>query len=145
MKLIATLSVCLFVVSASFGQTASATKKGSAHKAGNPDKTMIFGTLKDARNKPVKGVKAFVYKQDSTIVASGFTDAMGKFETNNVAPGTYFIKFVYPTDKTVLVYGIEMKKSTEINYKGNPPAEDTMLSLETIMPKADPKKAPAKK
>lgn len=143
MKLIATLSVCLFVFSASFGQTASATKSKPVHRPGDPDKTTIYGNLRDARNKPVKGVKAFVYKPDSTITASGITDMNGNYETNGLMPGTYFVKFVYPTDKVALIYNIEVKKSVQINYKANPPAEDTMISLETIMPKAE-KKAPKK-
>lgn len=140
MKLIATLSVCLFVFSASFGQTASATKKSPVHKPGDPDKTTIYGTLRDARNKPMKGVKAFVYKPDSTIIASGITDMMGNYETNGLPQGMYFVKFIYPTDKVALVYNIDVKKSVQINYKSNPPAEDTMMALETIMPKAEPKK-----
>lgn len=140
MKLIATLSVCLFVFSAAFGQTASATRQAPVHKPGDPDKTTIYGNLRDARNKPVKGVKAFVYKPDSTIIASGLTDMMGNYETNGLQPGLYFVKFIYPSDKVALVYNIEVKKSVQINYKANPPAEDTMIALETIMPKVDPKK-----
>jgi hypothetical protein len=80
-------------------------------------------------------MKAFVYKADSTIIASGFTDADGHYETNAVPAGTYFVKLIYPTDKVTMIYGIEVKKSTELNYAGAPPAEDTMVAYETLVPK----------
>ncbi len=144
MKLIATLSACLFVFGTSYGQNAPSAKKTGHKAAANDNKTMISGSLRDMRNKPIKGIKAFVYKPDSTIVASGFTDGTGHFETNNLMPGTYFVKLIYPTDKVVLVYGLEVKKSLELNYKANPPAEDTMLAYDLIMPKPEPKKTTKK-
>lgn len=137
MKIIATLSVCLFVSGAVLAQTAPAAKKAAMR---NPDKTVIYGTLKDARNRPIKGIKAFVYKPDSSIVASGSTDASGNFETNGVMPGNYFVKLVYPTDKTVLIYGLELKRSMQLNYSANPPSEDTLIAIETIIPRIAGKK-----
>lgn len=135
MKLITTLSVCLLVSCAAFAQTTPVKK----HKSDRADKTVIYGTLRDARNKPYKGMKAFVYKPDSTIVASGYTDADGHYETNAVAPGIYFVKLIYPTDnKVALIYNIEVKKSVELNYSSNSPVEDTMISYDVIMPKAKP-------
>jgi hypothetical protein len=135
MKFIATLSVCLFMSGAMMAQTAPAkVKKAKSDK----DKTVIYGTLKDARNKPYKGMKAFVYKADSTIIASGFTDADGHFETNNVPAGTYFVKLIYPTDKVTMVYNVEVKKSVPLDLKGAPPAEDTMIAYDVLYPKTKP-------
>lgn len=135
MKFIATLSVCLFMSGALMAQTTPAkVKKTKSDK----DKTVIYGTLKDARNKPYKGMKAFVYKADSTIIASGFTDADGHYETNNVPAGTYFIKFIYPTDKVTMIYNVEVKKSVMVDLKGAPPAEDTMVAYDMLYPKVKP-------
>ncbi len=134
MKLIVTLSACLFMCGAVMAQTTPAkAKKAKSDK----DKTVIYGTLRDARNKPYKGMKAFVYRADSTIVASGFTDADGHFETNNIAPGAnYFVKLIYPTDKVTMVYGIEIKKgSLPLDLKGAPPTEDTMMAYDVLYPK----------
>ncbi len=135
MKFITTLSVCLFMSGAMMAQTAPArVKKAKADK----DKTVIYGTLKDARNKPYKGMKAFVYKADSTIVASGFTDADGHYETNNVPAGTYFIKFIYPTDRVTMIYNVEVKKSVMVDLKGAAPMEDTMIAYDMLYPKPKP-------
>lgn len=134
MKLITTLSVCLFAIGTSFAQTIPTPVK-TKHAADKGDKTVIYGSLKDARNKPIKGAKAFVYKADSTIIASGFTDATGHYETNAVPAGTYFVKFVYATDKTALIYNIEVKKSVEVSYMSNPPVEDTMIAYDVLVPK----------
>ena len=138
MKIIATLSVCLFVFCTSYGQQA-ATHKSSGTKVTKP---VFMGSIRDTRNKPIKGVKAFVYKQDSTIVASGYTDSTGHFETNSVPAGLYFVKIVYPSTKTTMIYGITMKAaSMEINLRSNPPDADTMLAYETLLPKPEVKKS----
>ena len=147
MKLIATLSVCMLIFSASYGQMADAKKGGAEKGAGKSGKTVFMGSIRDMRNKPIKGVKAFVYKQDSTIIASGYTDSTGHFETNSVPAGQYFVKVVYPSAKATLIYGITLKNtSLEINLKSNPPEADTMFAYDLLMPKPDPKKTtPGKK
>lgn len=132
MKLIAALSASLFFSFASLAQSAPAKKASTKNKL---DKTIVYGTLTDAKHKPVKGMKAFVYKADSTIVASGYTDATGYYETNQVPAGTYFVKFIYPTDKVTMVYNIEIKKAVELNYSANAPVEDTMIAFDALYPK----------
>lgn len=129
MKLISALSACLFLSFASFAQTTPAKKNNKI------DKTIIYGTLTDARHKPVKGMKAFVYRADSTIVASGYADAMGYYETNAVQPGIYFVKFIHPTDKITMVYNIEVKKSVQLDYSANAPTEDTLIAFDALYPK----------
>ena len=139
MKLIATLSVCLFVFSASNAQVAPAKK---AAPAGKSSKTVFMGSIRDMRNKPIRGVEAFVYKPDSSIIASGYTDSTGHFETNSVPAGAYFVKLVYPSTKATTIYAITMKNtSMEINLKSNPPEVDTMFAYDLIMPKPAPAKA----
>lgn len=132
MKIVSVLAACLFVSLTSSAQTTAAKKATTKSKA---DKTMIYGTLTDTRHKPVKGMKAFVYRADSTIVASGFTDATGYYETNSVPAGVYFVKLIHPSDKITMIYNIEVKKSVELDYSSNGPVEDTMISYDILYPK----------
>lgn len=134
MKLITAISLSLLISGTSFAQ-------GAAQKSAkpNPDKSVISGTIRDTRKQPVKGVEAFVYKTDSSIIASGITDMTGHFETNGVVPGDYFVKLVYPSVKNVMfITGISIKKpgNTEINYKGDAPVADTAVAYAELMPAA---------
>ena len=144
MKCIAALSLCLFISAASFGQTAPKQQKNApGQKTANPAKYVITGKIKDMRNKPIKGVQAFVYKPDSTIIASGFTDTGGHYETNSVLPGAYYVKLVYPgaTGKMAIVSGVTVKTaSTELNVKANVPDADTAYTYEALMPPPEVKK-----
>ena len=136
MKLITAIALGVLVSGSSFAQTAT-TKKPAADAKMKADKCIISGTIKDTRKQPVKGVEAFVYKADSSIVASGITDMTGHFETNGVMPGDYFVKLVYPNNKNVmLVTGITIKKpgNTEVNFKGEAPAADTAVTYVQLMP-----------
>jgi hypothetical protein len=146
MKIIAALSVCLFMANISQGQTAAAPKKGASDKKVIKVNN-ITGVIKNSRNKPIKGVEAFVYKADSTIIASGNTDSSGHYTTNGVPEGTYFVKLIYPGRKVTMVYGINVKASSvELNLKADAPEADTMMAYEVVMPKLVIKKdAPKKK
>ncbi len=143
MKIIVALSACLFVFNASNGQTKQTASKDKAVLTG---KTTISGYIRNGRNKPIKGVEAFVYKMDSSIIASGNTDSTGHFETNGFVPGPYFVKVVYPSRKFTLVTGITTKTgTTELNLKGDAPEADTAFAYDVLMPKPDPKKDMKKK
>ena len=146
MKLIAALSVCLFMSAISIGQTAKTPKAATDKKAAALPTTNISGVIKNARNKPIKGVEAFVYQADSTIIASGNTDSAGRYSTNKIPSGVYFVKLVYPSKKVTLVYGISIKAaSVELNLKADAPEADTMLSYDVVMPKPVGKKDDQKK
>lgn len=142
MKLIAALSVCLFVAQVLHGQTAATTPKGTPDKKAGANKGVsIMGTIKTMHNKPIKGVEAFVYQADSTIVASGNTDAEGRYSTNGVPPGTYFVKLIYPTRKVTVVYGITIKtQNLELSLNADAPDADTMYSYDHVKPKPVAKK-----
>lgn len=104
-------------------------------------KICVFGNIKTLKNKSIKGVQAFVYKPDTSIVASGFTDTSGKFETNGVVAGPYAVKVVYPNKKIVWVTGVDIKdKCVELNLKMDAPAEDSTLEYKTLMPPPPAKK-----
>lgn len=121
----------------------SATAKGgkvkneSKYRSGNPAKKVVYGTIKDARNKPMKGVSAFVYGLDSTVLANATSDSAGRFQTNGVLPGKYFIKLIYPNKTVALVYNftITTKDDLLLNVKMNAPEADTMMQYEALMPK----------
>lgn len=146
MKIVAALSVCLFVAGITHGQTAPAPKKGTADKTVAVKGNTITGTIKNMRNKPIKGIEAYVYKEDSSIIASANTDEMGHYMTNSVPSGKYFVKLVYPTRKFVLVYGIEVKSGNiELDLKSDSPEADTMFAYDNIRPKPIAKKDEKKK
>ena len=122
-KKILVLLMGLLSAGLAFGQ------KKSVAKATDADKTLVCGTVADGHNLPVAGVKAFVYAKDSTIAASGYTDDKGKYFTNTLAPGAYFLKFIYPSGTAVIVNGFNVKgKGNSVyNLKMNPPAENTAI------------------
>jgi hypothetical protein len=133
MKYVLTLCAGLAVVMSTTAQVANTKSKLI--------KNIVIGKVKDATNNPIKGVRAFVYRSDSMLVASGFTDADGRFETNVIPAGAYYVKFVYPTNRNTIVTGVTMKAGNlELNLKGNPPEADTFVNYATIMPKVEPVK-----
>ena len=103
--------------------------------------TAIGGSIRDARYHPLPGVETFIYQADSSIIASGYTDAKGYYETNGVLPGKYDLKIVYPSNKAVIVKGVPVKSGvTQLNLNLNPPDADTTLLYTDLVPKVEPKK-----
>ncbi len=151
MKQFLTLTVCILI----FGAATAQKKKESSHpnisiipqKPGVYHKNAIGGYFTDMRKHPIRGVQTFIYMSDSTIGASGFTDSTGYYETNNILPGTYDLKIVYPnTSASMRITGVPIIKETitEISFfKGAPPAGDTTFSYSAIEPK--PIEMPKKK
>ncbi len=152
MTRIATLAICLFI----FG-TASAQKKKESHpnisvipqKPHGVHKSAIGGYFTDVHKHPIRGVQAFIYLPDSTIGASGFTDSSGYYETNNILPGMYTLKIVYPYPTTaVTITGVPIVRETitEISFfKAERPTTDTIFSYLSIEPKPIVKETPKKK
>lgn len=143
MKQLILLSACLLSAGALFAQKPAVPIKKGVHGP----KCNVGGSIRDTRNHPVEGVKAFIYQADSSIIASGTTDATGNYETNNVAPGVYMVKLVYPSYKVVMVSGVKIKLGgAQISLKTDPPVADSSINYTDIVPKPDKKKlAMAKK
>lgn len=122
-------------------KSSNTTTRSAAHGSA------IGGYIYDARMHPLAGVQAFIYTPDSSasIIASAYTDAMGFYETNGIAPGRYNLKIVYPSTKTVMVKGVPVKGGmTQVSLHTNPPEADTTLLYTDIVPKTE-KKADKKK
>ena len=138
MKQFVVFTICLLTWGSSFAQKNSPKQKTmtpAEKKAADLRKNAVGGYIRDARNRPIEGVEAFIYVSD-TIVASGYTDASGYYETNSVLPGKYTIKIVYPSNKTILVPGVIMKKGiTDISMKAEPPTTDTSIQYVVFQPK----------
>lgn len=165
MKKMFAFAFCIFAAGSTFGQAPAAQPKAAAPqktttapKSATAPKTTqatkvkkdgpaIGGFILDGRKHPIEDVHAFIYAPDSSIIASGYTDATGHYETNAVLPGTYQVKIVYPTDKAILVSGVIIKKGiTPINLTMNAPAADTTMAFANFVPPApEKKKAPAAK
>lgn len=107
-------------------------------------KSAIGGKVTDLHKQPIKGIRTFLYRQDSSIAGSGFTDVTGNYETNNVAPGKYDLKIVYPhTVGSTIVTGVPVMAGyiTEVSVlKNEPPATDTVIEYKAIEPKVEEKK-----
>ena len=142
MKRFITLAICLFI----FGAVSAQKKKAPTpnisvipQKAGVYHKSAVGGYFTDMRKHPIKGLQAFIYLPDSTIGASGFTDSTGYYETNNIAPGMYDIKFVYPGSAfSMMISGVPVVRETitEISFfKGDIPTADTTIPYSAIEPK----------
>ncbi len=145
MKKISAVIIALLVAGVSLSQKAATQKTvaTTAQKtAVNAHKSAVGGLITDARRRPIIGAEAFIYQADSTIIASGYTDSMGNYETNSVLPGKYDVKIVYPSAKAILVKAVVIKSGvTQISFKADPPAADTTYLYTDLVPKA----APAKK
>jgi len=150
MKKLITLTICLMAAGMTFAQQSAAPKKKltPAEQYTAAHKTAVGGYIRDARNTPIPDVKVFVYRADSSaeIISSGYTDAMGYYETNFTYPGKYNLKIVYPEAKSVMVSGVIIKKGiTNISLKADPPVADTALPYANFLPKpVETKKAKKK-
>ena len=136
------ISLALFFVLFSFASIAQTGSKSSGKKEKKVEKTSIItGTITDNRKMPIKNVKAYVYKADGSIAASGYTDATGKYETNRLPDGDYSVHFVYPNAKYLTVSGIKMKTTLiTLNLKADQPESDTTATYDALMPKVEPPK-----
>ena len=137
MKPIIAVAACLLIAGAAHAQN-TAKPAGSAKVR----KNAIAGNISDGRHRPMPKVKAFIYYNDSATNSSGYTDAMGNFETNNVMPGTYNLRLVYPAGKRLIVNGVPVKKLTvtHIDIATNEPTNDSAVAYTDIAPKPAPKK-----
>ena len=134
MKKIVLLGLCLCALTASYCQN---SKMAGKVKVKTKNTTAIGGYVRDAHKHPIPGIEAFIYKPDSTIAASGYTDATGYFETNAVMPGKYDLKIVYPSNKNALVSGVIIKKGvTMVSLYMDEPAADTLIAYTDLVPKA---------
>lgn len=146
MKQLTSIAICLLIAASSYAQAPKKTTKQvlppittlpQRNKAFH--KSAIGGYFTDMRKRPIKGVKAYVYGADSSIVASGFTDSSGYYETNSMTPGVYNLKINYPGSKfTKMISGIPVMatKITNISFiKENGPEADTLIDYKDIAPK----------
>ena len=151
MKRLIVLTICVLAFGPAFAQKKEKVVMPniSALPQRNKDikKSAIGGYFTDIRKRPIKGVQAFVYMPDSTIGASGYTDAEGYYETNSILPGRYNLKIVYPNNAAALtIMGVPVVASTitEVSfYRGVPPSADSSFPYEVIAPK--PIEKPVKK
>jgi hypothetical protein len=152
MKQVLLFTASLLIASSVSAQTTTTTVKKTTTTTTKTTRTAAHGSavggyIHDARMHPLAGVQAFIYANDSagSIIASGYTDAMGFYETNGVAPGRYNLKIVYPSTKAVVVKGVPVKGGvTQVILHANPPEADTTLLYTDMVPKVD-KKADKKK
>jgi len=144
MKKIVVFAACLLTAGISFGQKTVATEKSTSidqKKLLAAKRCAITGVIRDNHNFPIKGVRTFIYQADSTIIASGFTDANGHYETNSVLPGTYSVKVMYPSQAANLITGVVLKPGiTPINIKAEAPTADISTPYSDIAPKPVEKK-----
>ncbi|MBX2905318.1 MAG: carboxypeptidase regulatory-like domain-containing protein [Taibaiella sp.] len=125
------------------GATASAATPATASRPApvKVRKTGIGGTIQNELREPVAKIQAYIYRGDD-IIASGFSDTKGYYETNNVLPGTYTLRLVYPkSGRRITVPGVpvKMKKVTIVNYKGIEPVGDSTIAYTDLMPPPPPK------
>jgi len=153
MRQITIFAVCLLISGAISAQNKTTTTKTTKTQTTTKTTTTVHGSaiggfIHDARKHPLAGVEAFIYLPDSSssIVASGYTDAMGYYETNGVLPGKYNLKIVYPSNKAVIVKAVPIKAGvTDVSLNINPPEGDTTLLYTDLVPKVEKKKAEKKK
>jgi hypothetical protein len=156
MKQLTALAICLLIAGSSFGQAPKKGKKEALpmitvlpqrNKAFH--KSAIGGFCSDVRRHPVKGVKAYVYAADSSIIGSGYTDSTGYYETNSFAPGVYDLKISYPNNKfSVMITGVPVLKAkiTNISFlRASAPEADTAIVYADIAPKPVEKAKKVKK
>ncbi len=144
MKRFIILTSCMLACSVSFGQQ-SAKNTNDPAKAQRmlvaSGRCALTGYFTDARNRPIAGVKTFIYQKDSSIIASGYSDSTGHYETNSVLKGAYDVKLVYPTTKAILVTAMPLKPGfNQLSLKAYPPEMDTTMPGTYFVPKPVEKK-----
>ena len=145
MRQVIVFAVCLFISGTIAAQNKTTTTKTTkTQTTTKTTKTVhgsaIGGTIRDGRFHPLTGVEAFIYQADSSIIASGYTDEKGNYETNGVLPGKYDLKIVYPSSRAIIVKGVPVKSGvTQLNLNLNPPDSDTTLLYTNLVPKAEKK------
>lgn len=148
MKQLLAFALCLLIATSVTGQKKD-TKimpKHPAKAAGRAPKNALGGFVLDGHKQPVQGVEFFIYQADSTIAASGFTDATGNYTTNSVMPGKYRVKIVYPSARVIMVNNITMKSGiTPLNVTIAEPPADTTLPYTYFVPVVEKKGAASKK
>jgi carboxypeptidase family protein len=139
MKKLITLTTCVLLCGAAFAQRSASEKNDPAtaqRKLAASGKCAIKGTVRDERSHPVSDVRVFLYAADSSIIASGYTDAVGDFETNSVGKGTYNVKAVYPNSRAIMIPAAILKPGyTMVNIKTALPAADTVIPFSEFVPK----------
>ena len=155
MKQLTALAICLFATGIIYAQNTAAPKKTAAQPkpatttgsasptaavAGKNGKLKnngpaIGGIIMDGHRHPIADVHAFIYGKDSSIIASGYTDEKGHYETNAVLPGIYQVKMVYPSAKEIRISGVVIKKGiTPISITAFEPSADTTLPFTYFVP-----------
>ena len=149
MKRLIVLTTCIFTFSTSFAQRSAKAQNDAAKAQRNlvaSGKCALTGHFSDARFHPFKGVEAFIYAKDSSIAASGYTDSTGYYETNSVPKGSYDVKLVFPSKKTILITGYPLKPGfNELSLQANAPEADTTMAAAALMPKPVEKKTTGSK
>jgi hypothetical protein len=149
MKKFIVFAVAILAYGSSIAQNTNSQQKPmtpAQKKAADLRKNAVGGYVRDARNRPFEGAQAFIYQADSanSIIASGYSDATGYYETNSVLPGKYTIKIVYPSNKALIVTEVIMKRGiTDISPKMDAPSADSTLPF-TIFKPRPPVKGKAK-
>ncbi len=142
MKQLIALTIALLLCGSSFAQKTTTSKNDASGKkvTSNENKSCLGGSFRTARYVPIEGVQVFIYATDSSaeIIASGYSDATGVYETNNVMPRKkYNVKLVYPTTgKAVNIPGLVINKGvTDISLRADAPAADTAIQPAAFLPK----------
>lgn len=125
---------------------ANAASKANPAKPGNAAKTSakvrknaISGVVRDSRKRPVARVQMHVYLADTALIASGYTLADGRYETNSMPPGVYTVKVVNPNWKhRIYVTGVpvKMRQTTPLDISLDEPEEDNSVPYTDVMPAA---------
>lgn len=156
MKKLISVAACMLITGAIYAQSVNSSgaspnvSKQATTSAGKPagqrtarvHKNAIGGTIINTRKQPVARVQTYVYIADTAIVASGYTTADGKYETNSMMPGTYTMKVVSPASKKrIFVTGIPVKqlKITQVNLTLVEPSEDTSIPYVDLLPPSEKK------
>jgi hypothetical protein len=106
----------------------------------------VGGFILDERKHPINDARAYIYSADSSIIASGYTDATGHYQTNPVAPGKYMVKIVYPSAKCIVVSDVIIKNGVApLSVSIAEPTSDTSLPYTYFVPAAVKKSGPNKK
>lgn len=129
MKPILALVACLVVSGSVLAQNAGRSKVR---------KTAVGGLITDLRYNPLPKVQVYIYKGDSATNASGYTNAQGNFETNNIMPGVYDLRIVYPSSRRIIVSGVPVKmhKVTTFKLVANDPTADSTIAFTDLVPAA---------
>jgi len=104
------------------------------HGKGKPSGCAIYGTVLDSiTSKPIEYASISIIDMDGGIITGGITDPEGKFNIQEIKPGTYDVKIEYMGFSSVSINNIKLSfREQPIEILGEIKLKPTSLEIDAV-------------